>query len=627
MSRRLEEYALIGDTETAALVARDGSIDWLCLPRFDSGACFAALLGDERHGRWFVGPPPERVSATRRRYRPGSLVLETEFDTPEGTVRLIDAMPLRGELPDVVRVVKGVRGRVRMCSELVLRFNYGRSVPWVRRVSGGFVAIAGPDAVRFQSPIRHHGEDLSTVAEFDVAEGDQVPFVLTWFPSHQRPSDPVDPIDALKTTDRWWSRWSARCEVGGRYRDLVMRSLVTLKALTYAPTGGVVAAPTTSLPEQIGGVRNWDYRACWLRDSTFTLMALMGAGYRAEASAFRDWLLRAVAGAPSDMQIMYGIAGERLIPELELPWLPGYESSCPVRIGNAASGQFQLDVYGELMDGLHAARVHGVQGEEQAWDVQQAVMEFLESAWLEPDEGIWEVRGRRRHFTHSKVMAWVAADRAVQSVEQFHLEGPVDRWKALRATIHDEVCREGVDPERGCFVQSYGSKRLDAALLMIPQVGFLAPTDERVVATIEAVQKELTYARGLVRRYETDGGVDGLPGDEGAFLACSFWLVDALSMIGRRAEATVLFDRIASLANDVGLLAEEYDAEHTRQVGNFPQAFSHVGLVNSALNLTEEHGTAGRRAAHARKASSAKAGAAEKGPSNGRHDAGSGPNR
>jgi GH15 family glucan-1,4-alpha-glucosidase len=600
VSRPLEDYALIGDTQTAALVARDTSMDWLCFPRFDSPACFAALLGTDEHGCWFLGPLPEAVSHVRRRYRPGSLVLETELTTATGVVRVVDSMPIRGEAPDVVRVVEGVSGRVHIRSRLVIRFDYGRTIPWVRKVDGGLLAIAGPDALRLQTPIPHEGRDFTSVADFEVCEGDRVPFVLTWFPSHRRGPRPVDALAATEFTDRWWREWSGRCADCGDWHEQVERSLITLKALTYAPTGGIVAAPTTSIPEQLGGVRNWDYRACWLRDSTFTLFALMLAGYTDEARSWRDWLLRAVAGMPSDMQILYGVAGERRMPEMEIPWLPGYENSVPVRIGNGAAHQFQLDVFGEVMDSLHHASAAGLGNGRGIWDVQRSLMDFLESAWAKPDEGIWEVRGGPRHFTHSKVMAWVAADRAVRSAETWSLPGPVDRWRQLRADIFTEVCREGVDSERGCFVQSYGSDRLDAALLLIPQVGFLPPEDPRVIATVDAINTSLTDDDGFVRRYSSDDKVpslDGLPPGEGAFLACSFWMVDALTMIGRRKKAEKLFDRLIDLANDVGLLAEEYDAGAKRLVGNFPQAFSHVGLINSARNLASGRGPGVRRAA------------------------------
>ena len=580
MALRIEDYALIGDCHTAALVGRDGSIDWLCLPRFDSPACFAALLGDESHGRWLVAPAGG-VRRVERRYRPGTLVLETDFHTEDGVLQVVDSMPVRDEAPDVVRVARCLRGRVPVRMELVLRFDFGRVVPWVRRYKDeGLVAIAGPEAVHLipGRPVR--GEDLTTVAEFELDEGDEVAFVLTWYPSHEPVPQAVDGIAATEDTTQWWHEWSDRCEVS----DLVRRSLITLKALTYAPTGGIVAAPTTSLPEELGGVRNWDYRFCWVRDATLTLQSLLYAGYLEEARAWRDWLLRAVAGSPSEMPIMYGPAGERRLTELVLDWLPGYEGAAPVRIGNAAADQFQLDVYGELMDAMLQARQGGLETEEAAWRLQVALLDYLEGAWDEPDEGIWEVRGPRRHFTHSKVMAWVAFDRAVRTVEDTGLDGPVDRWRAARAAVHREVCEQAWDGERRTFTQAYGSRTLDAATLLIPTTGFLPADDERVVGTVDAIQRELCRD-GFVLRYDTADGDDGLPPGEGAFLPCTFWLVDALVLLGRRDEAQAMFDRVAALRNDVGLLSEEYDPVARRLVGNFPQAFSHVGLVNSALNL------------------------------------------
>jgi GH15 family glucan-1,4-alpha-glucosidase len=584
MALRIEDYALIGDTQTAALVGKDGSIDWLCLPRFDSPACFAALLGDEQHGRWLLAPKGE-VTKAERRYRDGTLVLETDFHTDGGVLQVVDSMPLRDEAPDVVRVARCLSGRVSVRMELTLRFDFGRSVPWVRKApDGGMTAIAGPDAVHLIPGRPTRGRDLTTVAEFDLEPGEDVSFVLTWYPSHKPVPHPVDGVAATEETTRWWQEWTARASADGPYRDLVQRSLITLKALTYEPTGGIVAAPTTSLPEQIGGVRNWDYRFCWVRDATLTLQSLMHAGYVDEARAWRDWLLRAVAGSPEDLQIMYGPAGERRLTELELPWLSGYEASAPVRIGNAASDQFQLDVYGELMDALLQARQGGLEAEDASWRLQLALMEHLERNWERPDEGIWEVRGEPRHFTHSKVMAWVAFDRAVRMVEECGQEGPSDRWRALRDRVHNEVCERAWDGERRTFTQSYGSKALDAATLMIPIVGFLPPDDERVVGTVEAIQREL-MADGFVLRYDSTEAGDGLPPGEGAFLPCSFWLADCLALMGRRDEAEQLFQRLTGLANDVGLLAEEYDPKLGRQVGNFPQAFTHVGLVNTAMNL------------------------------------------
>ncbi|HET6550353.1 MAG TPA: glycoside hydrolase family 15 protein [Solirubrobacter sp.] len=582
----IEDYALIGDTRTAALVGRDGSIDWMCVPRFDSEACFAALLGTPEHGRWKLAPAGE-VRRVERRYRDGTLVLETDFETPTGAVRLTDCMPLPGAGTEVARLVEGLRGRVDMAMELVIRFDYGRIVPWVRRFGHGLSATAGPDALLLTAGVPTRGEDLMTRAEFEVAEGDRVPFLLSWYPSAARPPGPLDVPRAVAETERWWLDWSERSTSGGRWQKLVQRSLITLKALTYGPTGGIVAAPTTSLPEQLGGVRNWDYRYCWLRDATLTLLALIDVGYLTEAAAWRDWLLRAVAGWPSDTQIMYGPAGERRLTELELDWLPGYEGASPVRIGNAAARQFQLDVYGEVMDALLQAREAGLEPDENAWRLQRALLGYVERAWREPDEGIWEMRGPRRHFVHSKVMAWVAVDRAIKTVEHFGLEGPVDRWRALRQEIHDEVCEKGFDAGRNTFTQSYGSRALDASLLLIPSVGFLAPSDPRVVGTVEAIQRELCVG-GFVLRYPTDESDDGLPPGEGAFLPCTFWLVDALALLGRRDEAEELFERLVGLTNDVGLLSEEYDPDAGRLVGNFPQAFSHVGLVDSALLLTRE---------------------------------------
>ncbi len=594
---RLEDYALIGDTQTAALVSTEGAIDWLCLPRFDSGACFAAVLGDASHGSWRIAPSGGGV-ASGRTYRPGTLVLETTFTTEQGSVRIIDCMPIRGEAPDVVRVVEGISGRVDMRMDLTIRFDYGRAVPWVRRRGDEhLVAISGPDSLHLWTPVATHGEGLSTVADFSVAAGERVPFVLAWHPSHEPAPDLIDPVRAVEDTTTWWEEWSSRCTTtAGPHRGAVVRSLITLKALTYAPTGGLVAAPTTSLPEEIGGVRNWDYRYCWIRDATFSLYALMLGGYEAEALAWRDWLLRAAAGAPDQMQIMYGAAGERRLPEMVLDWLPGYEASAPVRIGNAASDQFQLDVYGEVMDCLHQARRAGVPDDPSAWGLQRSLMDFLEGHWREPDEGIWEVRGPRRHFTHSKVMAWVAADRAVKAVEQAGLDGPVEQWQRLRAEIHAEVCAEGFDSEQGSFTQSFGRPELDASLLMVPLVGFLPATDPRVVGTVAAVEERLCVD-GFVLRYAEDsyGGVDGLPGREGAFLPCSFWLADNLILQGRHDEGAALFDRLCGISNDVGLLSEEYDPVARRLLGNFPQAFTHVALVNTAHNLASVAGPAQAR--------------------------------
>ncbi|WP_329283430.1 glycoside hydrolase family 15 protein [Streptomyces sp. NBC_01451] len=585
---RIEDYALVGDHQTAALVGMNGSVDWLCLPRFDSAASFAALLGDERNGHWRIAPEGAD-RCTRRSYRPGTLVLDTEWETDEGAVRVTDLMPQRHRAPDLVRIVEGVRGEVTVRSTLRLRFDYGSVVPWMRRVNGHRVAVAGPDSVwlRTDEGVRTWGRDFTTYSEFTVAEGERVAFVLTWHPSHEPHPPFVDPYEALDTAVSDWRDWSARCTYDGPHRDAVVRSLITLKALTYAPTGGIVAAPTTSLPEELGGVRNWDYRYCWLRDSTLTLNALLAAGYHEEAESWRDWLLRAVAGDPADLQIMYGLAGERRLPEFELDWLPGFGGSAPVRIGNAAVRQLQLDVYGEVIDSLALARRSGLPSKPHMWRVQVALMEFLRTAWRQPDEGLWEVRGPRRHFVHSKVMAWVAADRAVRQLELNPKlnGGDLEGWRAMRDEVHREVCERGYDPERNTFTQFYGSRELDAAVLLLPRVGFLPPDDPRIVGTVDAVRDELGN-NGFVRRYSTDGPVvDGLPGDEGVFLACSFWLADALHMIGRTKEARALFERLVGVTNDVGLLAEEYDPVADRQLGNFPQAFSHIGLVNTALAL------------------------------------------
>jgi GH15 family glucan-1,4-alpha-glucosidase len=587
MSQCIEDYALVGDTHTAALVGLDGSIDWLCLPRFDSGACFAALLGDPDNGRWLLAPQGvER--ATSRRYRDGTLILETEFAADGGAVRVIDFLPIRDETPHIVRIVEGVSGSVAMRMELILRFDYGETVPWVRKQDGALTAVAGPNGAVLRTPVETRGRDLATVADFTVHAGDRVPFVLSWYPSHLAPPAGPDPAAALDYTDRWWRDWSNRCTHVGPWREAVVRSLITLKALTYAPTGGIVAAPTTSLPEMLGGVRNWDYRYCWLRDATFTLYALMHGGYRDEAERWRDWLLRAVAGAPDQLQILYGIAGERHVPESEAGWLPGYEGSRPVRIGNAAADQSQLDVFGEVMDALLVARRSGLEPDAAAWSLQRHLMRHLETVWRDPDEGIWEVRGGPRRFTHSRVMAWVALDRSIKTIEAFGLEGPLERWKEVRGAIHDDVCANGYDPDRGAFVQSYGSKALDASLLLIPLVGFLPVTDSRVLGTVRAIEKEL-IADGFVLRYRTEEvGPDGLPPGEGAFLPCTFWLADVYAQTGQKKEARRLFERLLGIRNDVGLLAEEFEPHTGRLLGNFPQALSHIALVNTASNLTPE---------------------------------------
>ncbi|MFE5731349.1 MULTISPECIES: glycoside hydrolase family 15 protein [unclassified Streptomyces] len=590
MTQHIDDYAMIGDLQTAALVGRDGSVDWLCLPRFDSAACFAAVLGDEENGHWRIAPKGA-TTCTSRRYAEDSLVLETYWETRTGAVKVVDFMPQRDAYPDVMRIVEGIRGSVEMSAVLRLRFDYGSIVPWMRRADGHRVAVAGPDAVwlRSEPHVKTWGQQFSTCSAFTVAAGEKVAFVLTWHPSHEPRPDLIDPFEALEQSLADWREWAARCTYRGPHRETVLRSLITLKALTYAPTGGIVAAPTTSLPEEVGGVRNWDYRSCWLRDSSLTLGALLAAGYVEEAAAWRDWLLRSVAGDPADLQIMYGPAGERRLPETTLPWLRGYADSAPVRTGNAAVDQFQLDVYGEVMDSLNRAREAGIPAERHAWNLQLSLLGFLESTWREPDEGLWEVRGPRRHFTHSKVMAWVAADRAVRTLESDpSLPGDAARWRAMRDDIHAQVCARAYDPVRNTFTQSYGSRELDAATLLIPQVGFLPPDDPRVVGTVDAVMAELTHD-GYVRRYSADStAVDGLPGQEGTFLVCSFWLADALRMTGRPEEARVLFERLVALVNDVGLLAEEYDPATGRQLGNFPQAFSHIGLVGTALALAAE---------------------------------------
>jgi GH15 family glucan-1,4-alpha-glucosidase len=596
MALKIEDYALLGDTYTVALVGRNGSIDWLCVPRIDSDACFAALLGNADNGRWLLAPEGE-IRATRRRYRGDSLILETEFETATGTAAVIDFMPLGGDSDavDLVRLVEGRAGEVAMTTELVFRFDYGATVPWVQRAEGGLTAIAGPTALRLRTPVELAGKDFRTVGRFTARAGETVPFRLCCFQSYGREPEPREPERLRSETETFWKDWIGHCQVDGPWRGAVLRSLITLKALTYAPAGGIAAAGTTSLPEQIGGSRNWDYRYCWIRDATFTLYAFLLSGLKDEARAWREWLLRAAAGKPSQLQILYGVGGEGRIPELELPWLAGYENSRPVRIGNAAHEQVQLDVYGELFDAFHVARKFGLPAYDHAWEVEKVLLEYLESAWQLPDQGIWEVRGPARHFTHSKIMAWVAADRAVKAVERFGLDGPVARWRELRAKIHADVCARGFDSERNSFVQTYGSKALDAALLMIPLVGFLPPDDPRMVGTVEAIQRELTHD-GLVRRYASEAGVDGLPAGEGTFITCSFWLVDNLAMLGRRQEARELFEALLALRNDVGLLAEEYDPVDRRQLGNFPQAFSHVGLINSAHNLTIAKGPAKERA-------------------------------
>jgi GH15 family glucan-1,4-alpha-glucosidase len=595
-SSRIEDYAVIGDLRTAALVGKDGSIDWLCLPRFDSPACFAALLGGHDNGRWLIAPEGE-ISEVRRRYRDDTLILETEFDTPQGSVAVIDFMPHDGESQrtDIIRLVEGRGGEVTMRTELVFRFDYGKVIPWVRRVDDGISAVAGPASLRIRTPVELSGKDFRTRGHFTVREGETVPFALTWSPSHRPDPGPIDPMAQLRETERWWRDWSAQCTYEGRWREPVIRSLITLKALTYDPTGGIVAAATTSLPEAPGGARNWDYRYCWVRDASFTLYALLISGYREEARAWREWLLRAVAGTPEQLQTVYGVGGERELAEFEAPWLKGYANSRPVRIGNGAAVQFQLDVYGELMDAFHVSRTHGIEPIDHAWAVQRALLDFLESNWSEPDEGIWEIRGPRRHFTYSKVMAWVACDRAAKAVQRFHLHGPAERWSAMRDEIHTEVCQRGFNAKRNSFVQYYDGDTLDGSLLLMPLVGFLPVSDPRVAGTVEAIRSDL-MSDGLVRRYETDAGVDGLEGSEGAFLACTFWLADNLAMMGKTEEARTVFERLLHLRNDVGLLAEEYDPHAKRLLGNFPQAFSHIALVNTAYNLSVARGPSQQRA-------------------------------
>ena len=583
---RIEDYGLIGDLHTAALVSRAGSIDWLCLPRFDSGACFAALLGGPEHGRWLLAPTSDDARVSRR-YRPETFILETTFELDEGAVRVIDFMPPRTANPVLARIVEGVRGEVEVATELVIRFDYGSAVPWVTRVDGALVAIAGPNALRIDTPADLRGEEMTTVGEVVVSPGDRVPFVLSWFPSHEHVPEPVDAEDALGRTESFWTEWSGACEYDGDWAEPVRTSIRVLKALTYEPTGGIVAAPTTSLPEWIGSVRNWDYRYCWLRDATLTIVALIDSGYLDEARAWRSWLFRSAAGDPSDLQIMYGVAGERRLLEFEVEWLPGFEGSAPVRVGNAASEQLQLDVYGEVIDAFYTGRLHGLEASDHAWQLTRHLLAFLENAWRRPDAGIWEVRGPNRHFTHSKVMAWVAFDRAVRTVETWGHDGPVERWRAVRDEIHADVCRNGYDADLCTFVQSYGSKRLDASVLLIPLVGFLPPDDPRVIGTVDAIGRELSRD-GLIARYEADEEnveVDGLPPGEGVFLPCSFWYAANLALIGRSDEARELFARLVGLRNDLGLISEEYDPVAERMLGNFPQAFTHLTLVACAYVL------------------------------------------
>jgi GH15 family glucan-1,4-alpha-glucosidase len=596
MSAPLEDYALIGDCQTAALVSRGGSIDWLCWPRFDSCACFAALLGDSQNGRWLIAATDAKAKISRR-YRDHTAILETSVETSGGRATVIDFMPPSGTNSDIVRLVRGDTGRVRMRTELIIRFDYGSFVPWVNSLPDGTLrAIAGPDMVTLRTPVELHGKNLTTVGEFDVLAGDTVPFVLTYGPSHLELPRAIDPKAALENTESFWNEWAGRNQSQGEWSDAVARSLVTLKILTFAPTGGIVAAPTTSVPEQLGGPRNWDYRFCWLRDATLTLLALMNAGYYDEARSWRDWLLRAAAGVPSKLQIMYGIGGERRLTEYEVGWLPGYESSRPVRIGNAAHEQLQLDVYGEVMDALYQARRGGLDSGKEIWAFQRAVVNHLAKVWQKADAGIWEVRGPTRHFTYSKVMAWVAVDRAIRTAEELQVRAPLKDWRVVRAAIHQDICAHGFNADLGSFVQAYGSKGLDASLLLLPSVGFLPPDDPRILGTLKAVERQL-LVDGFLLRYDPQTTGDGLPGNEGAFLACSFWLADAYVLAGRMSDARELFQRLLALRNDVGLLAEQYDTRAGRLVGNFPQAFSHVALVNTAHNLARATKPAEQRSA------------------------------
>lgn len=599
MPAHIEDYALVGDGHTAALISREGSVDWLCWPRFDSGACFAALLGADEHGSWRIAPALDAPVKRTRRYRDGTLVLETDHETAEGTVTVIDFMPPGNGHSELVRIVEGKRGKVPMSMKLTLRFDYGLSVPWVTRLQhgGGIKAVVGPDTVVLRTPVELHGENMHTVAAFTVSEGERVPFVLGYSGFHQRVPPATDPFAALERTMRHWRDWISAFAVQGRYADPIRRSLITLKALAYDPTGGIVAAPTTSLPERLGGSRNWDYRYCWLRDATITLLALMRCGFYDEARAWRVWLERALAGSPAQAQIMYGVAGERRLPEMEIDWLPGYEGAKPVRIGNKAVGQLQLDVYGEVMNALHLARVGGLHADEAVWALQRVMLEHLEAVWAEPDEGLWEVRSGPRQFTFSKVMAWVAFDRAICSAEKFKLSAPIDRWRTVRARIHADVCEKGWSETRGTFTQVYGGDELDASLLLMPLVGFLPPTDARIAATMAAIERDLMF-EGFVRRYRTNKVDDGLPPGEGTFLACSFWMVDNLALQGRMDEAHAMYECLASLANDVGLLSEEYDPQTKRFTGNFPQAFSHVALVHTGLNLMRHEESIARATGH-----------------------------
>lgn len=596
MASRIEDYAMIGDCETAALVGRDGSIDWLCWPRFDSAACFAALLGTSDNGRWLLSPEAEPLEV-RRRYRPGTLILETEFRTDTGTAMVIDFMPVDGA-SDLVRIVCGLSGKVRFQTELALRFDYGSTVPWVTRSDDGTIeAIAGPERTVLRTSANLHGEDLKTVGSFTVDAEQTVPFVLSYGRSFARPPEPIDPIQSLERTEAFWREWSDRCPEVGPWTEVVKRSLITLKALTYAPSGGIVAAATTSLPERLGGTRNWDYRFCWLRDATFTLLAFLHSGYDQEARAWSDWLFRAVAGSPEQIQIVYGVGGERRLPELEIPWLSGYENSAPVRVGNAASQQLQIDIFGEIADALFWAFRSGVEPSKRGEAVRPVIIEYLATVWRLADDGIWEVRGNRQHFVYSKVMAWVAFDRAATLVQAQGLNEQSHQWRKIADEIHADVCERGFDRELGTFVQAYGSKRLDASLLLLPVVGFLPATDPRIQATLQAIEQKLLVNDEFVLRYESAEAIDGLPAGEGAFLVCSFWLIDNYILQGRYPEARRLFERLLARCNDVGLLAEEFDPCNGRMLGNFPQAYSHVGVINCALNLSRKIGPTEQRAA------------------------------
>jgi GH15 family glucan-1,4-alpha-glucosidase len=586
MTLKIEDYGVIGDTHTAALVGRNGSVDWLCLPWFDSGACCTALLGGPEHGRWLIAPR-DAGGQSHRRYVGTSMILQTDFETATGAVRITDFMPVRRAEPDLVRIVEGLRGEVAMHMELAARFDYGSIVPWILHSGNSFRTIGGPDALALRTAVQLSKMDGNVQAEFTVAAGQRIPFVLAWFPSHEQPPGPLDAVGALDETRAWWDEWCAKCTYDGPWRDAVLRSLMVLKCLTFAPTGGIVAAATTSLPEHIGGTRNWDYRYCWIRDATFTLYALIMSGYTAEAIAWRNWLLRAIAGDPESMQILYGPSGERRLPELVLDWLPGYEGSRPVRVGNAAYRQHQLDIYGEIMDVLHLSRRVGIESDAAFWAIEKALIDFVVRSWTKADEGIWEVRGPRRHFTHSKVMAWVAVDRAVKAIERFGVEGPLEQWRTTRDRIRTEVLRKGFDARRNTFTQFYGSQKLDGSLLMLPLVGFLPADDARMRGTVTAIERDLVVD-GFVRRYHTEAKVDGLPPGEGAFLPCSFWLADNYALQGRTDDALALFERLLAVRNDLGLLAEEYDPRAGRLLGNFPQAFSHVSLVNTARNLTPD---------------------------------------